>query len=122
MKKSKKTTKPAGKNKMEYSEFLKVVLGLQAEGRRVSALYDLNVDLLEFTDRYNSIISTLVKAVYGENGLDWFSWFCYENDFGQKSWTGEDGEPSHGATDENGEPICYSHESLWEFLEGLEDA
>jgi hypothetical protein len=32
------------------------------------------------------------------------------------------GNPTHGATDENGEPICYSFESLWEFLEGMEDA
>ena len=122
MSKNKKTSKPTGKNKMEYSEFLKVVLGLQVESKRISSLYDLKVDLIEFTEGYSTIISTLIKAVYGEKGLDWFDWFCYESDFGQKNWTGKDGEPTHGATDENGKPICYSHESLWEFLEGLDGA
>lgn len=110
------------KHKMEYEEFLKVALGLQQEGRVVSDLYDRKVDLIEFSDQYHAIISTLIKSIYGEKGLDWFQWFCYENDFGQKTWTGKDGEPGHAATDENGEPICYSFESLWEFLEGMEDA
>ena len=110
------------KHKMEYGDFLKVILGLQQESRVVSDLYDKRVDLIEFVDPYHSIISTLIKSIYGEKGLDWFQWFCHENDYGQKSWVGLDGEPTNGATDENGEPICYSFESLWEFLEGLEDA
>ena len=37
-------------------------------------------------------------------------------------YTDKEGNPTHGATDENGNPICYSFESLWEFLEGMEDA
>jgi hypothetical protein len=110
------------KHKMEYEDFLKVILGLQKENRVISELYDRNVDLIEFADPYHSIISTLLKSIYGEKGLDWFSWFCYENDFGQRVYTDKDGNPTHGASDENGNPICYSFESLWEFLEGLEDA
>ncbi len=110
------------KHKMEYVDFLKVTLGLQKEGRVISELYDRNVDLIEFVDPYHGIIFTLVKSIYGEKGLDWFQWFCYESDFGQSVYTDKDGNPAHGATDENGEPICYSFESLWEFLEGMEDA
>ena len=110
------------KHKMEYGDFLKVTLGLQQESRVVSDLYDRKVDLIEFVDSYHTIISTLLKSIYGEKGLDWFQWFCHENDFGQKSCTDKDGEPTSCATDENGEPICYSFESLWEFLEGMEDA
>ena len=110
------------KHKMEYGDFLKVILGLQQESRVVSDLYDRKVDLIEFVDSYHSIISALLKSIYGEKGLDWFQWFCYENDVGQKSCTDKDGEPTSCATDENGEPICYSFESLWEFLEGMEDA
>jgi len=107
---------------MEYEDFLKVILGLQQEGRVISDLYDKKVDLIEFVDPYHGIIFTLLKSIYGEEGLDWFTWFCYENDFGQKSRTDEAGEPIHAAIDENGNPICYSFESLWEFLEGMEDA
>jgi hypothetical protein len=108
------------KHKMEYGDFLKVILGLQKEGRVVSDLYDKKVDLIEFVDPYHSIISTLIKSIYGEKGLDWFGWFCYEANFGQKAWTDNEGNPTYGATDEKGEPICYSFESLWEFLEGMD--
>ncbi len=107
---------------MEYKDFLQVILGLQKESRVVSELSDRRVDLTEFMDPYHEIIHTLVKSIYGEKGLDWFSWFCYENDFGQREWAGKDGEPTHAAIDANGNPICYSFESLWEFLEGMEDA
>jgi hypothetical protein len=110
------------KHKMEYEDFLKVILGLQKENRVISELYDRNVDLIEFVDPYHGIIFVLFETIYGEKGLDWFTWFCYENDFGQKSWTDSEGNPTSGATDEKGNPICYSFESLWEFLEGLEDA
>jgi len=107
---------------MEYGEFLKVILSLQKEGRVVSDLYDRKVDLIEFVDPYHTIISILLKSIYGEKGLDWFQWFCYESDFGQSVYTDKEGNPTPGATDENGNPICYSFESLWEFLEGMEDA
>lgn len=110
------------KHKMEYEDFLKVTLSLQKESRVISELYDLKVDLIEFVDPYHAIISTLIKTIYGVNGLDWFSWFCYERNFGQEVSTDKDGNPTHAATDENGNPICYSFESLWEFLEGLENA
>ena len=110
------------KHKMEYGEFLKVALGLQKESRVVSDLYDRRVDLIEFVDPYHAIISTLLKSIYGEKGLDWFQWFCYESDFGQNVYTDKEGNPTHGATDENGNPICYSFESLWEFLEEMENA
>ena len=110
------------KHKMEYGEFLKVILSLQKEGRVVSDLYDRKVDLIEFVDPYHTIISILLKSIYGEKGLDWFQWFCYESDFGQSVYTDKEGNPTPGATDENGNPICYSFESLWEFLEGMEDA
>jgi hypothetical protein len=51
-----------------------------------------------------------MKEIYGEEGVDWFSWFCYENDYGQGGLE---------AWDENKNPICYSFESLWEYLEKL---
>jgi len=95
---------------MTYEDFLKVTLQLQKQDRLISDVYKLNVDLFEFVDPYHQIISTLIKEIYGEQGLDWFGWFCYENDFGQGGLE---------AWDENEKPICYSHESLWEYLESL---
>lgn len=95
---------------MTYENFLKVTLSLQRQSRILSDLYSNNVDLVSFTDPYEQIISLLIKEIYGESGYDWFSWFCWENNFG----TGE-----LEARDEKRNPICYSHESLWEFLEEI---
>ena len=95
---------------MTYENFLKITLELQKQERIVDNLYKNNVDLLEFIDPYHGLIHLLIKEIYGEEGVDWFSWFCYENDYGQGTLE---------AWDENKNRICYSHESLWEFLEKL---
>ena len=93
---------------MTYETFLKITLALQKTDRELQELYKKRVDLLHFVDPYHDIIALLIREVYGEEGADWYSWFCYENDFGQKGV---------GAWDENENPICHSFESTWEFLE-----
>ena len=93
---------------MKYERFLKIILGLQKEDRIIKNLYDNGVDLINFVDPYHTIINELIKEVYDEDGYEWFSWYCWENDFGQRGLE---------AFDENKNPICYSHESLWEYLE-----
>ena len=118
---------------MTYESFLKVVLSLQKESRVLDQAYKLNIDLLDFVDPYHAIISVLIKEIYGEEGYDWFSWYCCDSEFGQKDWSTqasykqkedgtmeiehEVGEVRFGAYDADGNPICYSHESLWEYLE-----
>ena len=95
---------------MTYENFLKVTLRLQKQERVINNLYKNNVDLIEFVDPYHQVISTLLEEVYGKEGLDWWSWFCYENDFGQGTLEAWDADKNR---------ICYSLESLWEFLEEL---
>jgi len=118
---------------MTYERFLKVILFLQKEDRTTSTLYKNGVDLIDFVEPYHNIITELIKEIYGEEGYEWFSWYCYESDFGQKDWSTtplfkmkedgtselihEKGEARFGAYDEENNPICYSHESLWEYLE-----
>jgi hypothetical protein len=93
---------------MTYKTFLKITLELQKQDRIVDNLHKNNVDLLEFVDPYHGLIHLLIKEIYGEEGVDWFSWFCYENDYGQGKLE---------AWDKDKNRICYSLESLWEFLE-----
>jgi hypothetical protein len=118
---------------MKYEKFLKVILHQQKMEKKVEKAYDLNIDLIEFVDGYETIMSTLIEEIYGEGGLEWYSWFCYESDYGRRDWSEKDsykidddgkmviehkaGEKRYGATDEDGNPICYSIESLWEYLE-----
>lgn len=95
---------------MTYERFLKVTLSIKKQDEIISDLYKQKVDLIDFVDPYHVIILELIQEIYGEEGYDWWSWFCYENDFGQKGLE---------AFDENKNPICYSFESLWEFLENM---
>lgn len=93
---------------MTYENFLKVILQLQKQERVIKDLYSLNLDLIEFVDPYAQITTLLFKEIYGEEGEGWISWFCYENDYGTKGLE---------AFDKDGNPICYSFESLWKYLE-----
>jgi len=95
---------------MTYERFLKIITEIEKQDKLVSALYDLKVDLIDWTDPYSSIIGELIKEIYGEEGYDWFGWFCYETDFGNKEV---------GAWDENNNPICYDVKSLWEYMEKI---
>ena len=95
---------------MTYENFLKVTLQLQKQDKIINNLYKNNVDLLEFVDPYHHIIAELIKEIYGEEGYDWFCWFCFENEYGTKGLEAWDADKN---------PICYSHESLWEYLETL---
>lgn len=95
---------------MTYENFLKVTLSLQKESLVTKELYKLNVNLIEFVDPYHQIISILIEEVYGKQALEMFDWFCWENDFGQKGLK---------AFNDCGEMICFSHESLWAYLESL---
>jgi len=117
---------------MEYSKFAEIIMRLKKQGEITSKAYELKIDLIDFTDDLNRVIDILIREVYGDEGYDWFTWFCYESDFGEKDWSKlpcyksvdgimtkihEAGEVRYGATDENGEPICHSIESTWEYLE-----
>lgn len=83
---------------------------LKIEGERVSDLYDNKVDLIDFVDPYHTVITELIKEVYGEEGYDWWSWFCYDNKYGTGGLE---------AWDKDKSPICHSFESTWEYLESL---
>ena len=118
---------------MKYERFLKIILSLQKEDRTIKKLYDNGVDLINFVNPYHVMINELIEEIYGEVGLEWFNWYCWESDFGQKDWStqplykeqddgtyktiSDEGEVRFGAYDENKSPICYSHETLWEYLE-----
>jgi len=97
---------------MKLETLTRVIKILKKQSEVTNQLYKLNVDLLEFTDPYESVITILIKEIYGEEGYDWFSWFCYELDFGDKV-----SKDNPKAWDKDNNPICYDLESLWNHLE-----
>ena len=113
---------------MTYERILKITMGLKRQDELIRELYEKKLDLLDFVDPYHQIVTELIKEVYGDEGYDWWAWFCYDAEYGQKDWSKvpvfsgdkivkQAGEVRWGATDENGNPICYSFESTWEYLE-----
>jgi hypothetical protein len=48
-----------------------------------------------------------MKEVFTEEQKDWIDWFCYENDFGEKSLE---------AWDKEGKLICQNIEQLYELV------
>lgn len=95
---------------MKFKDFEKVVTLLKEQSDREGQALELDIDLLEFNDKYNQIIDVLIRNVYGDEGWEWFGWFCYENDFGRGDLDAY--ESFNGKI-----PICYDIPSLYDFLE-----
>ena len=95
---------------MKLEVFEKVINQIKEQDDKISTLYKMGVDLIEFSDSYSSLRSLLLRAYYGEDGEDWISWFLYERD----SSVGAD---PNQAWDKDGTPICYDIPSLWKCVE-----
>lgn len=117
---------------MRLETFSAICLTFKNQSKVLSDLSSLNVCLINFVDPYHDLISRCLEDFYGKDGLDWFEWFCYENEFGERDWSKEtvykevegkhliiheEGELRYGAHDEEGNPICHSIISTWEYLE-----
>jgi hypothetical protein len=119
---------------MTYEEFLKILMSFKKINEDISELYDIGFDFLEGKYRMSDNVSIMIEAVlesyFTDEGIDWINWFIYENDWGTKDWsklptfdgvTGkiileEDPVKAYGAKDENGNPICFSFESTYEYV------
>jgi hypothetical protein len=122
---------------MTYANFIELMLTYKKLNEDLSELYNMGFDLMEGKYKVSELTSKLFlssfKSHYTEAGIEWIDWFIWENDWGQRDWskirtfdpaTGKiqdrgDLDPlgNYGAKDENGNPICYSHETLWEHLQ-----
>ena len=93
---------------MEYEQFKELIDTIEKVRERSSALYKLDIDLLDFEDSYFKIIDILMKSAFDEEGHGWVDWYLYERiGFNDKV---------NLATDENGKEICYDIPSLWEVV------
>lgn len=93
---------------MRYQEFSEMILTLKEQREKISRIYNDGVDLINFMDSYHKIFNTLILEIYGQEGLDNFQWFCYENNFGEGDLKAQDGD---------GNRILYDIRSLWWYLE-----
>ena len=119
---------------MKYKEFSKIIDRLKEYDSSVQKAHKVGIDVYDFADGLHQIIDILIKEVYGEEGADWFGWFCYDSEYGEKDWNKgnldtyeiidskmvkvkKSKKRKYGAAGKDGNPICYSVKSTWEYLE-----
>lgn len=121
---------------MKYSDFLKLLMTHRKINEEFSELSDMGFDFFEgkyrLVEHVESIVDTAFSSVYTTDGVGWIWWFVYENEYGQRDWSSvpsyerdENGnytisnrdKDKFPATDEDGNSICHSYQSLWEYIE-----
>lgn len=108
-----------------YDSFLKTIMMYKKISNDIHELHLIGVDLIEGKYKIEESVYELFKISLEDNftteGIDWINWFIFENDYGQKDWSkiksfDDTKMDSYGARDENGNPICHSYESTWEYV------
>jgi len=93
---------------MKLEVFTEIINKIIKQSDKVHALYELDIDLINYSDDHNSVINILLEVYYGKDGADWIGWYLWERD--------PDGTIDQ-ATTNDGKPICYDIQSLWEEVE-----
>jgi len=92
---------------MKLEVFTEILNRLRKQSDKEHALYVLDIDTINFSDNYTSVINILLEVYYGKDGADWIGWYLWERD--------PDGTIDQATND--GKPICYDIKSLWEEVE-----
>jgi hypothetical protein len=93
---------------MKLEVFTEILNRLRKQSDKQDVLYELDIDLINYSDDYTSIINILLEVYYGKEGTDWIYWYLYERD---------PVGTIDQATTNDGLPICYDIKSLWEEVE-----
>ena len=92
---------------MKQEVFIHILDKIRDKSNKIDKLYYLGIDLINFSDDSNEVIDILFKVYYGKEGADWIDWYLWERD--------ENGADDQATND--GKPICYNVQSLWEEVE-----
>jgi hypothetical protein len=96
---------------MNWKTFDYIISMQIAHNKKVRALYNLKVDLIETFEEQESAIQMLWQSVLTEYGYDWLTWYLYEKD-------GISGKPRKDldAHDEDDAEICKNLKDLYKYL------
>ena len=93
---------------MTLTELQHMLNLMDADNKKIRAAYRLGIDLIEFTESAQEVVSTLLKHVFDEHQYETLSWWMYEKDFGRR----EDLQ----MWDADGSEVCRTVEELYKFL------
>lgn len=123
---------------MNYELFEKTLMSYKKFLSNIDAHCDFGIESVvrgphSLESHAEELISSSIISHYGEGGWEWVEWFIYESKWGEKDWSvvktykaREEGGLEevdkgdylkYGAFDEDGNPICYSFDSLYDYLE-----
>ena len=94
---------------MKLEVFKQIVSKLKQQQESLDKAYEAGIDLINFTDSYESVISMLIGSIYGMEGRDTFDWWCYEKKWGERM--------DLTMTDKDGNELCRTIEELHQYLE-----
>ena len=97
---------------MTFEEFKAIIDLMVDNSKRVDAIYDLKIDLLEFNDDNQQLVCLLWKQLLTEEGYDWLQWFLYEKNYIHDG----KGRKEMNAWDENGKEICRNLKGTYTYL------
>jgi hypothetical protein len=98
---------------MTKEKFKKVVGLLEAHSYKSEMIYKHGIDIVDFTNDLQEVISILMKEAFGEEADDWISWWLYEKDFGKR----EDIK----AYEKDGTEILDTIDNLYNYIIGLKN-
>jgi hypothetical protein len=96
-------------NSMKLEVFKKIIELLKKHQSKTIAAYKAEIDLVNFCDPLEQVISLLIGSYYGKEGKETFDWWCYEKDWGERT--------DLTMTDKNGNELCRTIEELHQWLE-----
>ena len=94
---------------MKLEVFKEVVNLLKQNHERVNLAYKLEIDLVNFLDPLETVISHLIGSHYGREGKETFDWWCYDKNWGERT--------DLTITDKDGNELCRTVEELHQWLE-----
>jgi hypothetical protein len=97
---------------MKLEDFTYLLELFKKTSDEFSELHDIGFDFFEgkykLSDSFYFMLIKTLSLFYTKDGIEWIEWFMLEADYGTNDLK---------AKDENGNPICYSIESLYNHVE-----
>jgi len=97
---------------MTFEDFKAIIDLMVDNSKRVRAIYDLKIDLLEFDDDNQRLISMLWRHILTEDGYEWLQWFLHEKNYIDDGV----GRKELQAWDDSGKEICKNLKGLYTYL------
>ena len=96
---------------MNKEQFKKIIDQYKIFTGNAHEYYKFGVDLYESKFPIGIPVENMVHlffmSIYNEDGLDWITWFMYENEFGEAKLDARDGDKL----------ICQTVDDLYDYIE-----